>query len=275
MPTDEQRALWAAIREQPDDDTPRLVYADWLQEHGDEARAEFIRVQCELARQPYDRRRNRKQRANLEAKEAELLAAHKKRWTEPLRAAVEVDEVAGARLTWFARLQFARGFLQAVYLNFPAAVRLIDSGHEPEPIHYLEMSHDRHAGAYSRAAVAALASWQFGSCVSTFSLAGAVDEDVRAFLAGGRLTRLRRLDFWSGSVSDAAVAQLANSPLVASVLSLCLSANKIGDAGAFALADSPHLSDRCSLNLYSNPIGPAGRAHLRERFPRALQIESS
>jgi uncharacterized protein (TIGR02996 family) len=30
------------------DDTPRLVYADWLQEHGRESRAEFIRLQCEL-----------------------------------------------------------------------------------------------------------------------------------------------------------------------------------------------------------------------------------
>lgn len=38
-----------AIIEAPDDDTPRLVYADWLEEYGgDLARAEFIRVQMEL-----------------------------------------------------------------------------------------------------------------------------------------------------------------------------------------------------------------------------------
>src|SRR4051794_1869690 len=50
-------ALLAAIRANPDEDTPRLVYADWLDEHacGDsaasnEARAEFIRAQCEFAR---------------------------------------------------------------------------------------------------------------------------------------------------------------------------------------------------------------------------------
>jgi uncharacterized protein (TIGR02996 family) len=42
--------LLAAVRAEPDDDTPRLVLADWLDEHGDCARAEFIRVQCELAR---------------------------------------------------------------------------------------------------------------------------------------------------------------------------------------------------------------------------------
>jgi uncharacterized protein (TIGR02996 family) len=32
-----------------DDDTPRLVYADWLDERGEEARAEFIRLQCRMA----------------------------------------------------------------------------------------------------------------------------------------------------------------------------------------------------------------------------------
>jgi uncharacterized protein (TIGR02996 family) len=34
----------------PEDDTPRLIYADWLEDHGDPDRAAFIRVQCALAR---------------------------------------------------------------------------------------------------------------------------------------------------------------------------------------------------------------------------------
>ena len=38
-------ALLAAIRANPADDLPRLVYADWLDEHGDPDRAEFIRLQ--------------------------------------------------------------------------------------------------------------------------------------------------------------------------------------------------------------------------------------
>lgn len=42
--------LLAAILAQPDEDTPRLVYADWLQENGQGERAEFIRVQVEYAR---------------------------------------------------------------------------------------------------------------------------------------------------------------------------------------------------------------------------------
>jgi uncharacterized protein (TIGR02996 family) len=40
-----------AICAAPDDDTPRLAFADWLEEQGEAERAEFIRVQVEIARQ--------------------------------------------------------------------------------------------------------------------------------------------------------------------------------------------------------------------------------
>lgn len=45
-------AFLDAIFAQPDDDTPRLVYADWLEEHGQASYARFIRLQCEAARCP-------------------------------------------------------------------------------------------------------------------------------------------------------------------------------------------------------------------------------
>lgn len=48
--TDEQLFL-RAICADPADDLPRLVYADWLDDHGRPDRAEFIRVQSELATQ--------------------------------------------------------------------------------------------------------------------------------------------------------------------------------------------------------------------------------
>jgi uncharacterized protein (TIGR02996 family) len=41
--------LLAAVIADAEDDAPRLVYADWLDDHGDPHRAEFIRVQCGLA----------------------------------------------------------------------------------------------------------------------------------------------------------------------------------------------------------------------------------
>lgn len=44
----QHEAFLRAIFDAPEDDTPRLVYADFLQEQGQEERAEFIRAQCEL-----------------------------------------------------------------------------------------------------------------------------------------------------------------------------------------------------------------------------------
>jgi uncharacterized protein (TIGR02996 family) len=44
-----QRGLIDAVLSRPADDGPRLVYADWLDEHGVPLRANFIRVQCALA----------------------------------------------------------------------------------------------------------------------------------------------------------------------------------------------------------------------------------
>lgn len=48
--TDTATDLLRAIALFPDEDTPRLAYADYLQENGDEDRAEFIRCQCFVAR---------------------------------------------------------------------------------------------------------------------------------------------------------------------------------------------------------------------------------
>ena len=47
-----EEAFLLAILEEPQDDTPRLVYSDWLDEHGDGTRAEFIRMQCARSRLP-------------------------------------------------------------------------------------------------------------------------------------------------------------------------------------------------------------------------------
>lgn len=48
--SDTRAALLAAVRDKPDDDTPRLVYADWCDDNGEAERAEFVRLQVESAR---------------------------------------------------------------------------------------------------------------------------------------------------------------------------------------------------------------------------------
>jgi uncharacterized protein (TIGR02996 family) len=47
--------LLARVIADPACDAVRLVYADWLQENGQPERAEFVRVQVELARTPEPR----------------------------------------------------------------------------------------------------------------------------------------------------------------------------------------------------------------------------
>jgi uncharacterized protein (TIGR02996 family) len=73
-------AFLNTIREHPDADLPRLVFADWLDEAGDPARAEFIRLQCELASLPdHD-----PQFRQLEDRDHELLSDHEPAWAGEL-----------------------------------------------------------------------------------------------------------------------------------------------------------------------------------------------
>ena len=66
------------IIEHPDDDTPRLIYADWLEEHGttdaERERGEFIRLQCQTYR--------RGARRVFTQREHDLLVAYGTEWLE-------------------------------------------------------------------------------------------------------------------------------------------------------------------------------------------------
>src|SRR5262245_48416219 len=75
-----ESAFLQAILEAPEDDAPRLVYADRLEDHGHAARAEFIRLQCRLAKLPPGDAR----RPGLAAREGQLLAEHGNAWAGPL-----------------------------------------------------------------------------------------------------------------------------------------------------------------------------------------------
>lgn len=47
----DEELLLRSICNEPEDDTARLIYADWLQENGEESRADFIRNQITLHRE--------------------------------------------------------------------------------------------------------------------------------------------------------------------------------------------------------------------------------
>jgi uncharacterized protein (TIGR02996 family) len=83
----DEKALLAAIWAHPQEDTPRLAYADWLQETGvaaNVARAEFIRHQIELSVLPEDDKRYR----TAHAAANKLLCAWGKVWKAHLPRAI-------------------------------------------------------------------------------------------------------------------------------------------------------------------------------------------
>jgi uncharacterized protein (TIGR02996 family) len=93
----DEAALRAAVLAHPDDDTPRLVYADWCDDAGDADRATFIRAQVEAARaEPW----------SPAAREAEARAA-----ALHGQAVFEWSQATG---TPFRTPEFERGFVEGV-----------------------------------------------------------------------------------------------------------------------------------------------------------------
>src|SRR5437762_1706115 len=95
-----EQAFLQEIVEDPDDDAVRLIYADWLEDHGNAPRAEFIRTQIELAGMKEDDPR----REDFAAREADLLAEHEAEWVGPL-----CERLLG----WY----FKRGFLDDIHVE--------------------------------------------------------------------------------------------------------------------------------------------------------------
>src|SRR5262245_40921969 len=98
----ENQALLSTILADPDDDRPRLAYADWLEQQGQVGRARLIRVQIELACLP----NNSEAATALRAEEEQLESACEK--TLP-----QLDGI-----TWGV---FERGLVHSVYAATPAA----------------------------------------------------------------------------------------------------------------------------------------------------------
>src|SRR5436309_12537299 len=97
-------AFLQAVLERPDDDGPRLMYADWLAERGD-VRGEFIHLQLRLARTPPDD----PDRDALLARCDALLAAGRPVWLAALAPLGVAEE----------EVVFRRGFVDEVKLRRP------------------------------------------------------------------------------------------------------------------------------------------------------------
>ena len=228
-------ALLGGVLADPDADLPRLVLADFLEETGtpaDAARAEFIRVQCDLAAAGTDPADD-PGRLALRIREKLLLNGHVKAWLAPLRSRGEALQNPGTHGL------FRRGFVETVWM--PAAIFTVKA-----------------AKLFARAPVAELR-------VTRTTLAELGDL-VREPAAG----RLRALDLCDRGLGDAAVRLIVGSPLLGSLRTLRLRACGLTADAVEALMDAPAGWQPGRLELGLNAIPPAGLATLRERYALAV-----
>jgi uncharacterized protein (TIGR02996 family) len=98
----ERKALLAAVCASPEDDTPRLVFADWLDENGEPERAEFIRVQVDFAALLRSAASGTEQPGR---RARDLWIQHGKAWQQ------ELPQIKG--VVWHDGM-FSRGFVERV-----------------------------------------------------------------------------------------------------------------------------------------------------------------
>jgi uncharacterized protein (TIGR02996 family) len=120
MSMPEAARLLQAVIADPDNDTPRLAYADWLEAEGDADRAAFIRVQCMLERLPIED----PQHVVLRQRETELLSQYGYRWAEEFGDQISV---------WVYR----RGFIERVEMCLETSAEQIRVVLDRAPIRHI------------------------------------------------------------------------------------------------------------------------------------------
>lgn len=216
-----------------DDDTPRLVYADWLAEQGKDERAEFIRVQVEQARLPWWD----VTRLQLQLREQELLKRHGEEWL------AEVPAVEGAK--WEG---FRRGIVAEVsFASFEA------------------MRTRAHACRAVAPVEAVTVRWPQGRETGQTPLWGdlaAPIAELRELSLTGRPAGEREISWLAGSPQLSTLrvltarglwaeglGRLVASPHLARLKALRLPANNLGNRGILAMIQTAALSELEDLDL--------------------------
>jgi uncharacterized protein (TIGR02996 family) len=279
----EHDALLQAIREHPEDDHLRLIYADWLEERGD-PRAAFIRVQCALASLAEEDQR----RAELEARERQLVLRHRQEW-KPLpeceslrvdyqRGFVHAITVAardflehGERLFQLAPVREAHVWEKDVARWVPLLARC------PQLSRLRQFQlHDQGHGSLDEEGIKLLADSPYlealeglGLSYNNLGVGG-----VRGLTASALLGRLRRLDLASNNFGVSGVEVLVGSGRLDRLEVLDLS-GVLGDAGVQALADYRGIYNLTSLSLQGARLRAPGLRSLAAsaRFPRLTTLD--
>jgi uncharacterized protein (TIGR02996 family) len=227
-------ALLQGVLDAPDDDAPRLVYADWLEDDGQSERAELIRVQIELERlAPYDAGH-----ARLAARASALLRRYDEQWRPPLPG-------WAADRTWDG---WRRGFLDRVAV---AARYYVSTGAvlcEAAPLRAVRLH-------YPQRWLATLAGSANLGLLPDLTLTGSLpDRPVEPLAASPHLVGVRSLCFDYTQVSDGTLIALARSPHATSLRALGVDGiacydRRLTAAGTEALGHSANLPRLRSLQL--------------------------
>jgi uncharacterized protein (TIGR02996 family) len=278
-------ALYRAICAHPDEDTPRLAFADLVEERGDELRARFIRTQVALARvSTYDPEW-------VKARQFEPDAATGWSRTEDLPRPLP----PGA--SW-QRFEFRRGFPwkigvsslrefvdggEAVFGAAPIQALDIDAGDRPDLSALAEWPHlarlrklEFSDGWFGADAIAPLADSELAANVTElgFEFGGIAPEGLAALAASELFPRLTGLELRSVSLPGALVADsLAEARGPGALSRLALPYNRFGRDDAEQLFALPLLRQLQHLDLSDNRLGVQGVTALAESgVARGLRV---
>lgn len=249
----DEASFLQTIQDDLDDDAVRLVFADWLEEHGQPERAEFIRVQIDLTRLPVTDARL----PALRARQRELRRAHSRTWEKVLRK--------------FARsFDYERGFLDHITLPAPKFLEHADEILRLHPIQHLKLNKVKNV-------LADVAKCPALARIRSLRLDPADGIGQRRFptlLASPYLTRLTSLSLDSQKIGQSGLAALLRSPLAAQLKSLNLHNNELTDRALIALAQvSSALPQLTELIIDYNDFGEDGMRALA-RSPLMAHLTS-
>ncbi|MCI0704334.1 MAG: TIGR02996 domain-containing protein [Planctomycetia bacterium] len=117
----DEAALLSAIRANPEEDTPRLLYADWLEEQGgesNEARAEYIRLEIQFAID-FPERQWSKEKEDARKRARQLFAKYYREWFPELFGKKNI--LRGARAGWH---DMDRGFLYKLQCDYSKILKV-------------------------------------------------------------------------------------------------------------------------------------------------------
>ncbi len=251
----EEAGLLQGIIAHPEDDAPRLVYADWLDEHGEPDRAEFIRLQIEVARiEQANPRGPRKSYMEVQGRRSVValhLCGDSDDWRDDGRARALRDRA------WDLLTQHREAW-GAPFRNRASA-------------HLYQRGLVEDVSATARRLLTNAATWFHFAPIQALTVANAGGLIGRV-AAVPELARLTELRLCQSGLTDEDARALAASPCLAGLTTLDLRYNRISLFGACLLADSPHLRRLAVLELHGNGVGPEFEALLRQRFGDRVRL---